>query len=371
MKPKERIEAVVALEKPDRVPLAPLLDHFAARYAGITNQELVEDGNKRIKAVIKTAIELGPWDMTFMGEMANKVLLMGGPARLHLPGKELPPNEIHQFEEFELLTADDYVLLEKIGLVRFLREVGLRLYPHLKGLKGIKLIAGFALEIRRHVKAVRSAGLEPAVGFMMPGPMFEYFSIGRTMANACIDLYECPEKVKIASRAWRKPMTELAIKFSRFVKSNRIFIGLSRSSPSMISPKHFEEFVLPELEYMVNTIVDAGMTPLFHCDTDWTRNLPYFRRFPAKKCILELDGATDIFKAKEIVGDRMCIMGDVPAYLLAFATKDDVLNYCKRLITEIGRDGGFILSSGCSIPANAKVENVRAMYEACEEWGYY
>jgi uroporphyrinogen-III decarboxylase len=48
-----------------------------------------------------------------------------------------------------------------------------------------------------------------------------------------------------------------------------------------------------------------------------------------------------------------------------------VRSYCKRLIEKIGAGGGFILSSGCSIPANAKVENIRAMTEAVEEWGWY
>jgi uroporphyrinogen-III decarboxylase len=37
---------------------------------------------------------------------------------------------------------------------------------------------------------------------------------------------------------------------------------------------------------------------------------------PKGKCVLQLDGSTDIYKAKEIVGDRVCIQGDVPAALL-------------------------------------------------------
>jgi len=35
------------------------------------------------------------------------------------------------------------------------------------------------------------------------------------------------------------------------------------------------------------------------------------------------------------------------------------------------KSGSFILSSGCSIPANAKAENVRALREAVEEYGRY
>jgi len=371
MNSRERIEAAVALEAPDRVPVGPLIDHYAATYAGITNRELVEDGGKRINAILKAAIELGPWDMTYMGEMANLTLLMGGPARLYLPGRQLPENVIHQYEEFELLTPSDYDLFERIGLFRFLREVGLRLYPEMGSLKGIGMMASFAWEMRKHAKKVLAKGIEPACGFIMPGPLFEYFSIGRSMQKMCGDLYDCPGKIKSAGTIWARSFTSLAIKFSKFVGVPRVFIGLARSSPAMISPRHFEEFVMPELDYMVNRIVDAGMTPILHCDTNWTKNFPLFRRFPAKKCIIELDGSSDIFKAKEALGDRICIMGDVPAYLLAFSSKDEVLDYCKRLIQTVGKGGGFILSSGCSIPANAKAENVRALYEAANQWGAY
>ena len=50
----DRIKAVINLELPDRVPVGPLLDHFAATYAGITNAELMLDADKRIAAVLKT-----------------------------------------------------------------------------------------------------------------------------------------------------------------------------------------------------------------------------------------------------------------------------------------------------------------------------
>jgi uroporphyrinogen-III decarboxylase len=35
--------------------------------------------------------------------------------------------------------------------------------------------------------------------------------------------------------------------------------------------------------------------------------------------------------------------------------------YCKKLIDEVGGDGGFIQGSGCSVPCNVKAENFRAM----------
>ena len=371
MNSRERIEAVVALEAPDRVPVGPLLDHYAATYTGLSKQEFMEDGGKRIRAILRTMRELGPWDITFMAETVIPALLYGAPARVRWPGKDLPAQEIHQFEEFELLGPDDYDLLERVGLIRFLQNVTRRLYPDLKGLKAVSTALAFAWEIRHHAKMVRAAGAQPACGFLLPGPLWEYFSIGRSLPQMSLDLFDRPEKIKAAGKVWAGSFARLAVRFARLVGVPRVFIGLARSSPALLSPRHFEEFVWPELELMTNLIIDAGLTPLFHCDTDWTRNFPLFARLPAKKIILELDGASDISRAKEILGKKMCIMGDVPAYLLAFGAKDEVMQYCKHLIREVGKAGGLILSSGCSIPANARAENVRALQESVEEWGYY
>jgi uroporphyrinogen-III decarboxylase len=66
---------------------------------------------------------------------------------------------------------------------------------------------------------------------------------------------------------------------------------------------------------------------------------------------------------KEVLGDHMCINGDVPATMLTLATPDEVFNYSRRLIREIGPTG-FILGQGCDIPPNAKLENVKAMIAA-------
>lgn len=111
---------------------------------------------------------------------------------------------------------------------------------------------------------------------------------------------------------------------------------------------------------MIYETLDAGITPILHFDSDWTRDLARFKDFPKGKIILELDGMTNIFKAKEILGDTMCIMGDVPPALLTLGTPDEVHKYCRKLIEEIGPTG-FILHPGCDIPIDAKLENVQAM----------
>jgi len=372
MNARERIAAVVALQKPDRVPVGPLLDHFAATYAGVTNAEIMTEGNKRIAAVIKTATELGPWDITFLADTANAVLLqMGVAIPIKLPGRDLPATSTHQFQEIESLTPDDYALLERKGVIPFMIDIMGRLNPALKGLRGFMPLLKTLLEYRRHAGMVRAAGIVVAAGFIHPGVLYEYFSLGRGITAMSADTFRRKDAIVSAGKVWAKGMADMAIMVAHMIGVPRVFVGMSRSSPDFISRRNFEELVLPDLEYTIHRLVDAKITPILHCDTNWTRFFDIFKRFPARRCILELDGTSDIFKAKEILGGHMCIMGDVPAELLALGSRDEVMAYCRRLIEIVGKGGGFILSSGCSIPANARVENVRALYEAAEQWGRY
>jgi uroporphyrinogen-III decarboxylase len=60
-------------------------------------------------------------------------------------------------------------------------------------------------------------------------------------------------------------------------------------------------------------------------------------------------------------------MGDVSAAMLFMESPDNVYDYSSRLIRELGPEG-FILHSGCDIPTNAKLENVKAMVAAAMDY---
>ena len=122
---------------------------------------------------------------------------------------------------------------------------------------------------------------------------------------------------------------------------------------------------------MAENLIKHDIIPVFHVDTDWGRDLGNFLQLPKRKFVLELDGETDIFRAKEILNGHACLSGDVPASLLSLGTPDEVDEYCKKLITVIGKDGGFILRPGCTMPMNAKHENVKAMLESVKKYGSY
>jgi uroporphyrinogen-III decarboxylase len=72
-----------------------------------------------------------------------------------------------------------------------------------------------------------------------------------------------------------------------------------------------------------------------------------------------------------MLGDKACIMGNVPIAMLQVASTSVVDEYCKKLIEKVGKNGGFILRCSTDFTQEAKPENVRTMIESVEKYGRY
>ncbi len=217
----------------------------------------------------------------------------------------------------------------------------------------------------------REQGAAVQIGYQAEMP-FDVFSQGRNVVNFSMDLFRTPDKIGDASRHLARSYADNAVRVAKLMGVPTVQCYCHRTSNSFISPDQFEKLALPSMEIVVQRVLDAGMTPILHCDGNWLKNLPAMRRsLPAKKIILQLDGLTDIFQAKQEIGDHMCLFGDVPAAKLAEGNPAEVEEYSHRLIEEVGRGGGFILAAGCEIPPNAKPENIRAMMDTVKKYGYY
>jgi uroporphyrinogen-III decarboxylase len=375
MTSRERIESAVRLGKPDRVPVAPLTDFFSARYGGINQHEMLFDIEKADRALLKTLGNLGwPDGLHFSWAGLGQLLLTIFPTSPLVPGLDgFPEDNEFQFVEKPVMEPEEYLRIEEVGVLRWLLEK-LRLnHPELRSLPGMARtgmsIGMDTLKLKRSIKGWQAKGIEPLVGTNLSMTPMEAISMGfRSYNHFVLDLFRYPQELKAASRALINPLKNLGRILVMSSGIKRVFLGGARTSASCMSPGQFEEFALPEWQEMCEYYTRLGITPLLHLDSDWTAFFPYFKSLPRGKCILNLDGTSDIFKAKEVLGDHMCIMGDVPAALLKLGEPEEVDEYCRRLITEVGGDGGFILSSGCSIPIDAKPENVAAMLRSVKRY---
>ncbi len=117
-------------------------------------------------------------------------------------------------------------------------------------------------------------------------------------------------------------------------------------------PVSYCSMTIQEVTYNPDKLLQAQLTTVL----DFQRNMdmnPYgTRSFEA----------SDIFKAKSILGDRICIRGNVRLSPLVTGESKDVKSYCRRLIDQCGKGGRFIMDSS---------ENVWAMFEFTKEYSVY
>jgi uroporphyrinogen-III decarboxylase len=358
----ERFEAAVALEKPDRVPVMPLMTAFAVRSQGMTQGEAWRDPDKGFKAMLNTFNDLGGFDRLYKPNLFWPMI--GGrfcstPVRVLIPGRQLPEDALNQIQEQELFSRDDYDKLAALGWNAFWDEHYEKMSG--RGMQRLIITQNHLLDIYiNEVEAYHSQNIYPLFGAWVDSSSMA-FSMARTLTHFTMDLYEVPDKVKAAMDASCDDLIQNTLDLVSLTKIPLVFIVLERGSGFYYHTDIFEQFEWPYLQRYVDAFVSEGLTPWFHLDTDWSLNLPYFKQFPKGKCVADLDSTTDIFKAKEILGGHMCISGDVPASLLTLGNPDDVREYCQKLIDKVGRDGGFMLTTGCECPVDAKFENVKMM----------
>jgi hypothetical protein len=286
------------------------------------------------------------------------------------PGTDLPDTSIPQAVEEEVMTVEDYDFIINKGWSAFLQRLACRLHPELSP----EALVAARQQVIRMMKIRGEKWTARGVATLLGGIVLEplsRISMWRTLPEFSFDLYRYPEKLRAVAEVSVPDLIHQARQTVEATGVRRVLLGAGRVSSTFISPRHFEYFVFPSLKALVEGLVANDIEPVFHFDTNWTLFLPYFKEFPRGRCVLELDGTTDIFRAKEILANHICLMGDVPASLLAFGTPEEVTHYTRKLIEVVGEGGGFILSSGCEVPFNARPENVRAMLDAAREYGYY
>jgi uroporphyrinogen decarboxylase len=362
----EKLDRAIALKPTPEIPVYPHIITFAGRCAGITQAELFRNNKAWLAACDKTFAKVGKPDVVFPLNPFDTAYVES--MKVKLPGRELGTDEPFQFVEEEIMRVSDYdVILEKgwnawnTGFMKAIQSP-----PWHGWLGSFKVLWGFiraGINTGKNIKHWQQQGM-PVMFHTGVAPPFDIFSLSRSLRPFYRDLIKMPEKVTKAVDVGTEAMIKLGIANARRAKGNRVAIFAMRSSASFISPKLFDEISFPSIKRMVKGYHAAGLISVLHCDGNWDLMIPRFKELPRASCIVELDGTTNIRKAREVLADHLCIKGDVRASMLSLGKKEEVAAYCRELIEFMGHDGGFILGSGCEVPINAKPENVAALIAA-------
>ncbi len=353
-----RLRKALALERADRTPVILQSNSFSAVHMGVSLARFCESVQASHRVMLDSIRRLDCDGFnTAFSEAPFFPMIIG--SAIKLPGRELPPDQLWMIHETEAMTPADYDTIIAKGWNAF--------FPGF-----LKERLGFDLDDALRQLAYRDEAVRnfEEAGYVVYSKAVatsvnEYFGGGRSMAAFMRDLYRIPDKVQAAIDV---ALEESLPAFRAQIRQLRpivCFVSPARGASEFFRPRLWERFVWRYVKAMADAVIEEGAVCNLHCDGNWERDLHYFRDFPKGGIVFESDGGTDIYKVKEVLGDRVCIKGDVPSQRLVLGNPDEIYAYCTKLIRDIGP--GLILSTGCSIPPNAKVENIEAVIAAAKD----
>jgi hypothetical protein len=188
----------------------------------------------------------------------------------------------------------------------------------------------------------------------------------RGMRGIMLDMYRQPDKLLEAIEFFTPLAISSGITQAKRSGSPRVLMPLHKGAAGFMSNEQFARFYWPSLKKMILAQVDAGLTPIPFFEGDYTPRLEFLAELPEGKVCGWFD-VVDLVLAHEILGDRMCFMGNIPPDVLILGTRRDVFDYIRRLVDVFGEDGGLVINGAASgVPEEAKPENVRAITEAVQ-----
>ena len=400
-----RVLDAIALRKPDRVPVVLETSYFPARYTGI-NFDVAWNDYERWLEITKKTIEdfeagYGPCFPLYTGQRFRDTGYENNEmARPRIGSRVLSPvrgGEYMKVDEYDLLIDDPSDFLLRIIVPRsygamepfnrlpplpslLIGQYGMAVLAELLATPPIssaietlqeagREMAALRPKLRMFVGEIEKLGFPQYATASLHTPFDVISDRFRGMKGSMLDMYRKPDKLLAAIDRLLPIQVSTGIMMARTSATSRRFMPLHRGSAEFMSDKQFQTFYWPTLKKLILAFVEAGLTPCVFFEGDYTSRLEYLLDLPKGKVLAQLD-TTDIFKAKKVLKDHICIRGNVPSSLLQVGTMQQVKDYCQKLIDEVGNDGGFIMSPRSSID-EVRPENLMAMVEFTKEYGVY
>jgi hypothetical protein len=403
---EKRFNDIVALRKPDRIPIVPLvLTYFPTRWLGISNRDAGYDDVLRYESAKKAVLEFG-WDFgATNGIFPSSALEAIGCTQYAWPGGALADDCPYQYVEREYVREDEYdelladpnhfvtgTLIPRIA--PGLAGVGAPLPPAhwfactplLIGMLGnivatppiraaLESLIGLADATSAHNAALGAHIQEMAalgypfgwVGIAVPA--FDLVSdFFRGLKGGSLDLYRQPDKLLAAVELMEPVTIAGTIQAAKMSGNPRVFIAMHRGADNFMSEADFQKYYWPSFKRQIEAFVAAGLTPMPLFEGGYSSRLKYLAELPAGKVAAHFD-VVDRRKFKEICGEVLCFWWNIPSSILCTGTPQQVRDEVKELVDLFGDTGALMIDGSVGIPDEARPENLYALREAVDEYG--
>lgn len=343
----ERVAAFLRGDRGDRIPFLSFILGFCAKNVGYPVASIYNNPAMSLRAQLWTKEQYGYDSEPFFGYASYGGYEFGGEIKLPDGQYEQAPSHVR----FAVETEGD---MERLSLPD----------PHTAGM--LPLAMEFSqLQIK--------SGIAPSL--VIGGP----FTVA---GNICAPHTLCRWSIKkpdLAHRLLRLATEHLVQVAGLWVDTfgkDRVHVQVWEplASNQLISPRQFEQFVLPYHAEFHERILAKGIGPILcHICGEQNMNLPLWAKVPmGDQGIISIGKEVDIETAADYFGDRCVIAGNIEPAILQTGTPAEIYELC-RIAIEKGKRApkGFALMQGCEVPVNAPPYHLYVMRKAVEDFGYY
>lgn len=225
-------------------------------------------------------------------------------------------------------------------------------------------------KFQMHLEATRilveKMGSEVPTGVLISGPFTAAASIYKT-ENLLRATRKNPEKLHELINLCNEALKMI---YREFIKAGAIILLCDPiASGTILHRKQYLDFVLPYTIDLMKDIHDAGGTVCYHICGDTTSIVGDMVKSGCD--LLSIDNKVDLSYTKEVVGDRVPILGNVdPVEVMYLGNREDVDRAVKSCIKKAyDSPTGYILASGCDLSGNIPLENIDQFMSSARKYG--
>lgn len=341
----KRFQRAMEGDTPDRTPVAPMVNvPHASRVLGVKPWEYVTDNALYVKGQIAAQRKYG-YDWIF-----NHQPIQG------ITAEERKAVRVEQ--DFVVLPTEmGSVLKIPLDGGPAVIDPALKDYSMLDDLEMPDMDRPGRMEPLEEL--LRQVGDEVYICSKVPAPFHYAAEWMRGLNQFLLDMLVNPQYV----HRLLDFMADVAIEIGKKqidVGTHGIMMEDPSAAAQVISPDHYREFAYPYERKVARALKAYGGDVIIHICGDTTPILPDLARTGAK--CLSVDESVDLRKAKETVGDRVALFGNVPVETIYRGTEEEIKAGVRKCIEDAG-GSGYILSSSCGLHRGTPFKNLHTLVD--------
>ena len=313
-----------------RRPIMPLMGYPGLNYTGSTVKQNQFNHAAQYKTISRLYDRFRPDAMMFLMDLSVEASALGLPVRF--PLDETPTVECRSLE-----SAD---CLQTYRNIDVLADARVMVY----------------LEVIRHMRA----GLPVPVGGYVTGPF--------TLAGLIMDANDLAMKTMLDPDLCHDVLefaTGVVVRYTEGLRdAGADFVMILDPTAVMLGPSQFSEFAGAYVRELTGLVNDVEV--ILHICGNTSHILDDMAHTGVVG--LSLDSDMDFAEAARVVGPDMLLIGNVSPVEMLLNSPEAITAQTNAVLGATADHPPFLLSTGCDLPQDVPMRNIRALMDAGREW---